>query len=246
MNIYLPPSVRSFSHNFRIISPWIDHVSFGYDLVEALSPKLTVELGTHSGLSFFTFAQSMIDHHLDGVCYAIDTWEGDLHTGEYDDRIYTTVADYCRENYPGCTYLMRMLFNEAVNHFGEESVDLLHIDGLHTYDAVSEDFSTWFPKVKDGGIILFHDIVARDSNFGVWKFWNELVDKDYETYHFNHSFGLGVLRKTGGDRSNDSQLLQLMFNSTREEKEKLRAFYVFAARYNATKNRAPVLRKNKN
>jgi hypothetical protein len=245
MKVYLPPSVRSFDRNFKIISPWIDHVPFGYDIVEAIKPKLTVELGTHNGLSFFSFCQSLIDNHIDGLAYAVDTWEGEKHSGEYDDSVYATVADFCRENYAGCSYLMRMLFADALRHFGDESIDILHVDGLHTYDAVSEDFSTWFPKVKPGGIVLFHDVTARTSDYGVWRFWEELTSGDYETYHFNHSYGLGVLRKAGGDRSADSQLIDIMFNGSVEDQDMLRAFYVFAARYNVTKNRPPMVMQKK-
>lgn len=36
-------------------------------------------------------------------------------------------------------------------------VDLLFIDGDHRYGAVRKDFDEWFPFVKIGGIILFHD-----------------------------------------------------------------------------------------
>lgn len=239
MKIYLPPSVRSFDQNFKIISPWIDHVPFGYDIVEAIKPKLIVELGTHHGLSFYTFCQSLIDNHLDSIAYAVDTWEGEKHAGEYDDSVYAKVADFCRENFPGCSYLMRMLFQDAVLHFSDESIDLLHIDGLHTYDAVLDDFNSWFPKVRPGGIVLFHDIVARRSDFGVWRFWDELSSGSHETYHFNHSFGLGVLRKKGDGSRKDSQLEDIMFNGSKEEQETLRAFYVFASRYNVTKNRPP-------
>lgn len=238
MMIYLPPSVRHFNQRFKTISTWFDHVPFGYDLVEAIRPRTVVELGTHKGLSFFTFCQSMVDHHVDGLCHAVDTWEGEEHTGHYDDTVYQEVARFARENYAGCAYLMRMLFDEAVHHFSDESIDLLHIDGLHTYEAVSNDFSRWNSKVKPGGIILFHDIHARMKDFGVWKFWEE-ISPEYEAFQFDHGFGLGVLRMPGGDRESDPTLLRMMFNSNPEEQAALRAFYVFAARYNVVKDRRP-------
>ncbi len=137
----------------------MDHLPFGYDLIAEIRPAITVELGTQAGLSFFTFCQSISEHQIDGVAYAVDTWEGEAHTGKYDEAVFNSVNDHAFEHYPGQAYLMRMLFQDALQHFDDDSIDLLHIDGLHTYDAVREDFHSWYPKVKPGGIIL--DIVLR-------------------------------------------------------------------------------------
>ena len=115
--IYFPPSMRGFQPLRRAFSTWVDHISFGYDIVEALRPARVVELGAYNGMSFFIFCQSMKEHSVDGVCYAVDTWGGDEHTGEYDESIYEEVRHHARENYRGISYLLRMLFNDAVAHF---------------------------------------------------------------------------------------------------------------------------------
>ncbi|MCA8970503.1 MAG: class I SAM-dependent methyltransferase [Planctomycetes bacterium] len=36
-------------------------------------------------------------------------------------------------------------------------IDFLFIDGSHDYDDVAADFATWFPRVRPGGLIAFHD-----------------------------------------------------------------------------------------
>jgi len=41
-----------------------------------------------------------------------------------------------------------------------EPCELLFIDGCHKYNYVKKDFDTWFPKVIDGGIIVFHDTLS--------------------------------------------------------------------------------------
>jgi len=229
MSLFLPPSVRHFTPKRVAFSTWIDHLPFGYDLVHALRPKMLVELGTQNGASFFSFCQSMAENEIDGLAYAVDTWEGEKHTGAYDESVYEDVAGHARKHYPGISYLLRMLFNDALQHFSEESIDLLHIDGLHTYDAVSEDLTNWYPKVRPGGVILFHDIHARIQDFGVWTFWEETRD-NYNTFEFKQGFGLGVLRKEGGEPLTDP-LLKLLFESSPEEQETLRAFYVHAAKH---------------
>ena len=140
---------------------------------------------------------------------------------------------------------MRMFFQDALRHFSEDTIELLHIDGFHTYEAVSEDFANWYPKVKPGGIILFHDVQARVQDFGAWKFWDEIRGQ-YETFTFNHGFGLGVLRKAGGDRSNDPELLKLLFSGESEESAAaLRAFYVHASKHLENNRKLKRLQKDK-
>ncbi len=238
--------MRGFEPRRRAFSTWVDHVSFGYDLVEAVRPRKVVELGAYNGMSFFAFCQSMIDNDVSGLCYAVDTWGGDDHTGGYDNSIFEDVRHHARENYRGISYLLRMLFNDALPHFEDESIDLLHIDGLHTYEAVQEDFTNWYPKVTPGGIILFHDIEARQSDFGVWKFWSEL-EAQHETFAFRHGFGLGVLRKPGGTtQTSPHPLLELLFNGTESEQSKLRQLYIHNSEYLEARNQARRMRPNAN
>jgi hypothetical protein len=229
--VYMPPSIRRFMPLHMVFSGWVDHLPFGYDLVAAIRPKLVVELGTHKGLSYFTFCQAMKENDIDGLCYAIDTFQGDDHTDKYDESVFKEVNTHNREHYFGFSYLLRMLFNDALPNFGDETIDLVHIDGLHTYEAVSEDFRNWFPKLRPGGIALLHDVLARSPDFGAWQFWDELK-LQHESFTFNHGFGLGIVRKPGGDRSQDADLLKLMFHDQTEEScAALRAFYVHAAKH---------------
>ncbi len=59
---------------------------------------------------------------------------------------------------------------------GGRKLDFLFIDGDHTYEGVRRDFEMYFPLVRKGGIIAFHDIVPHPPETGaeVDKFWNEI------------------------------------------------------------------------
>ena len=242
--IYFPPSLQRFEPKRMVFSTWVDHLPFAYDLVAAIRPELIVELGVYNGLSFFTFCQSMVEHDIDGVAYGVDCWEGDDHTDAYDDSIYTDVSDHAREYYRGNSYLLRMFFNEALQHFNENSLDLMHIDGLHTYDAVKEDFTNWYPKVKPGGIVLFHDVMAKIKDFGAWKYFEELEKEHDEVFKFNHGFGLGVIRKPGGEPRSEP-LLNLLFSKDEETQKRLRQFYVHAGLFLEARRQAAFFRQSR-
>ncbi|MEM6606047.1 MAG: class I SAM-dependent methyltransferase [Pseudomonadota bacterium] len=241
MSLYFPPSLRQFEPRRMVFSTWVDHLPFAYDLVGELRPELVVELGVYNGLSFFTFCQALQEFDIDGVAYGIDCWEGDEHTQGYDDSIYQGVQKHAREHYRGSTYLLKMRFNEALVHFEDSTLDLLHIDGLHTYDAVKEDFDTWFPKVRPGGIVLFHDVMARLGDYGAWRFFEELEKVHDATFKFKHGFGLGVLRKAGGERV-DSSLMRMLFEEDPESQKRLRQFYVHAAHFLEARRQAAKFR----
>jgi len=175
---------------------WVGHLPFAAVLVSELKPEIFVELGTHFGNSYFTFCQAVEEFKTSTQCYAVDTWEGEEHAGSYDESVYQFVSRHNDKNYQHFSRLLRTTFDDASKKFLDNSIGLLHIDGLHTYEAVANDFESWYPKIQDGGIILFHDICCRHDDFGVWKLWEEIQEKYPHTLSLLHSHGLGVLVKT--------------------------------------------------
>lgn len=62
---------------------------------------------------------------------------------------------------------------DAAKDIPDNSLDLIFIDGMHTYEAVIEDIEAWYPKMKEGGFIFFHDY-SRD-----WKGVIKAVDEKF-------------------------------------------------------------------
>lgn len=187
--------IAEFSPN-SLHSPnaWIGHLPFAAWIIKEVAPKIFVELGTHSGNSYFSFCQSVVENKLSTKCYAVDTWQGDEHAGKYSDEVFAKVNAYHQEHYAEFSQLLRMTFDDAVTYFEDESIELLHIDGLHTYEAVRHDFDIWQPKLAPGAVVLFHDTNVRSGDFGVWKLWEELQALYSNHLEFIHSHGLGVLQ----------------------------------------------------
>jgi len=182
------PAVR-----LRNEDAWTGHIAFAHWIMSAMRPDVFVELGTHSGTSYAAFCEAVIRSGAPTRCYAVDTWLGDPQAGRYTDDIYNDLNAFNLVRYGGFSTLLRKTFDAARDDLVDGSVDLLHIDGLHTYDAVKHDFETWLPKLSHQAVVLFHDTQERQSDFGVWRLWSELRQV-YPGFEFTHSHGLGVLQ----------------------------------------------------
>jgi glycosyltransferase involved in cell wall biosynthesis len=194
MNRFNPfddPLCLAFPHRLAP-SEWLEHVPFGMFLIGALRPSVVVELGTHHGVSYCAFCQAVKELSLDARAYAVDTWQGDSQSGFYGSDVLTDLRRHHDPLYNGFSRLLQSTFDDACRHFSDQSIDLLHIDGFHTYEAVKHDFISWLPKVRSSGIVLFHDVNVREGDFGVWKLWEE-IRQQYPSFAFVHQHGLGVL-----------------------------------------------------
>lgn len=174
---------------------WAGHIPFAFYLTASLAPATLVELGVFAGNSLFAFAQAAKKKQINVALTGIDTWASDPHSGGYDGaEIYRQVCEQ-QANYPQSVQLKRTSFELARPEFAEKSIQMLHIDGYHHYDAVSHDYHTWREAVTDHGVILFHDTSVRRDDFGVWRFWEEMQEHHgaAKTMEFPHSNGLGIL-----------------------------------------------------
>jgi glycosyltransferase involved in cell wall biosynthesis len=205
-----------------VASAWIEHAPFAFWIVEALKPRRLVELGTYAGFSYLAFCQAVRRSALDTACVAIDTWEGDVHSGRYGPNVLRGLRRRHDRKYGAFSRLIQSTFDGANPDFADRSIDLLHIDGLHTYEAVKHDFETWLPKLSDRAVVLFHDSNVRNVDFGVFRLWEELQTR-FPGFEFRHGFGLGVL---GVGRALPKALTDL-FDAAKnpEEAETIRLIY---------------------
>ena len=189
---WLHPAAFMEPYHLTHPAPWAGHIPFAAWLMAVAQPRILVELGAYSGISYLAFCQAIAAQGLATRAYAIDTWQGDAHAGAYGEHIFASLRSNHDAHYERFSTLMRMTFDEALGRFADGSVDVLHIDGLHTYEAVRHDFESWLPKLSERGIVLFHDSNVFRDDFGVHQLWAELKDR-YPSLHFPHSNGLGVL-----------------------------------------------------
>jgi predicted O-methyltransferase YrrM len=64
------------------------------------------------------------------------------------------------------------------NILGNRQLDLLFIDGDHSYQGVRHDFELYHPLVRPGGVVAFHDVAEHaDRTCEVSRFWDEVKQR---------------------------------------------------------------------
>jgi hypothetical protein len=177
----------SYYQSIGYRSAWAENHGFANWLVQRKNPMLTVELGVDYGYSLFALSENNPGH-----VFGIDLFEGDAHAGARDWTVqYKTVLDFINNNNLYRTHVIRGDF-AAVAQGWTAGVDILHIDGLHTYDAVKNDWNSWANKLSRGAVVLLHDTVSFP---GPRQLLEEIKFKTTEICvgNFENAAGLGVI-----------------------------------------------------
>jgi hypothetical protein len=107
--------------------------------------------------------------------YLIDPWKEyndklgniDFHQLVWDNK-YQAVLKKFHGN-PNVEVIRKKSL-EAVELFEDESLDFVYIDADHDIREVFKDVSSWWNKVKSGGIISGHDFDSKDVCSAVYNF----------------------------------------------------------------------------
>lgn len=69
----------------------------------------------------------------------------------------------------------------ATEIFANNSIDVLFLDGNHTYPYVKEELEAWIQKLKASGVIIGHDYCGAD---GIKQAVREVFNKDWNQVLF--------------------------------------------------------------
>jgi glycosyltransferase involved in cell wall biosynthesis/SAM-dependent methyltransferase/predicted O-methyltransferase YrrM len=124
------------------------------DLSRNLSEEdpVIVEIGSYLGASTCFLATGA--RLRGGKVYAVDTWTNiGMSEGSRD-----TYEEFLSNIKPLKNWIvpLRGLSTELAYQFDEE-IDLLFVDADHSYETLRADLQAWLPKLKDGGIVAFHE-----------------------------------------------------------------------------------------
>ena len=195
--------VRSFSWLGFHFNPFVQVESELLRFVEivcARRPRTIVEIGTARGETAFLLARAGApDAHI--VCV-------DLPAGPFGGvsipnraRLWASFA----VDQQTVTLLERDSHDPRTAEIVGQmvgSIDVLFIDGDHSYEGVAEDFRMYVPMVAPGGLIALHDIVPGppEAVGGVPDFWREARGEVFDEIVADPTqggYGFGLVVKDG-------------------------------------------------
>jgi predicted O-methyltransferase YrrM len=204
--------LRAYTDLFNLpYSRWVDwrsgigqgHLVL-YALVRAMNPATVVEIGSARGKSTCTMALACRQNGY-GKVFAIDphdanAWaEGEGNSLEF---LQLRLREYGLEEW--CEIIRATSCQAGLEW--KRPIDLLFIDGDHTYDGVKGDFETFQPWLTDRSVVVFHDSLweyQKDDPFyrpdiGVPRYLEELKRQGFHSVTLPMRFGMTFLCPTQG------------------------------------------------
>ena len=213
MNDFLKRVVRRARRTIPGIAPRIDEVEFHsglgdsayllYGLARALKPNVAVEIGSARGKSACFVGQALKENG-SGKLFAIDP-----HTRtDWNDEDSVDTLAVMRRNVSALKLEKQVEIIRDTSERAAERwmlpIDMLFIDGDHSYEGVKRDWELFSPHVTQFGVVVFHDTIWElrpDSPYsradmGVPAFVEELRTNGYPVTTLDRDFGVSIVQPT--------------------------------------------------
>ncbi len=172
-----------------------------YALVKSAKPKVVVEIGSARGRSTCFMAMALRENG-SGKVFAIDphtaTAWNDTDSIDTYDILKSNVASLGLTSY---VEILRKTSGEVADGWNQE-IDILFIDGDHSYEGAKGDWDLFSPFVKPFGSVIFHDTLwdlkpdpryAR-PDMGVPRLVEELRAQGYPVITLDQDFGVSMVQ----------------------------------------------------
>jgi len=145
---------------------------------------MIVEVGSWTGTSTAVLAKAIADYN--GKVFAVDHWMGNEGVLHHESAKTIDIFSIFKRNMImlGIWDIVHPLVMDsqiASQIFADGMLDLVFIDADHRYESVKKDILSWYPKLKDGGILCGHDCEGYYSEYPeeLKKMIDEHLGDDY-------------------------------------------------------------------
>lgn len=182
--------------------PPIEIPNFGRDQMAELFTELGYTKGAEIGTEQGVYAEALLKANPKLFLYCVDAWQA---YREYRDHTRQSKLDNFYEitkerllSYRYRSELIRSFSMDALDQFGDNSLDFVYIDANHDFINVTQDIYYWSKKVRKGGIISGHDFVKR-KNEAAHVHIKQVLDGYTNAYGIKPWFVLGREAKINGE-----------------------------------------------
>ncbi len=173
-----------------------------------MKPEVCVEIGSARGKSA-CFIGLALRRNGRGKLYAIDPHSPTNWNDTESVDTFAVITDHIAKR-PESRTAWRSCARPRRRRLGSAStqpVDLLFIDGDHSYEGVKADWELFVPLVKPFGVVIFHDTLWELSpeskhsreDMGVPRFVDELRAAGYQAITIDQDYGVTMIQpRVGG------------------------------------------------
>jgi predicted O-methyltransferase YrrM len=214
--------------SFQAISPEDENLGLGhlyYGFTRTLRPKNVCVIGSKAGFSVVMFAQGLKDN-CGARIKEVTCWDTELEEKDVKGKVFFVDPSYSSErNDPNNWYGIGFWDNEEktkehwkkfgledyITHYKmtsaqfleheecPDSIDLLFIDGDHSFEGISHDFNAFYNRLSPNAVIMAHDVDPAlkeiDPETGGFEALNSLDPSKFESFRLPVFPGLAIVRK---------------------------------------------------
>ena len=203
------PQLRSrefYAETFDFQSGLGDSAWLLYGLARSIKPRVCVEIGSARGKSACAVGLAL-RRNGGGKLYAIDPHS----PTDWNDTSSVDSFAIINEHLKKCgaenfVEVVRKTSGEAAKGW-DKKIDLIFIDGDHSYEGVKADWELFLPHLNEFGVVVFHDTLwelrpdaklAR-AHMGVPRFVDDLRAAGYPVITIDQNYGVSMVQpRTGG------------------------------------------------
>lgn len=165
-------------YKWKETSPYILTI---YEFIRSLQPEVVFEIGTRNGISTTAILCALADNNK-GKLYSIDI-------KDCLERTQNNLTDELRKRWEFTRANSKDFYKKW-----DKKIDILLIDGDHSYEMCKSDFENYEKFVKEGGYIFLHDTIALE---GVKQYFTEI---NYSKINLIWSDGMGIIHKINNNK----------------------------------------------
>lgn len=133
--------------------------------VQQHDPRVIVEIGVDQGGTFLALEEACPLAEMIGIDIGRGRWSSEPPSAPLDDDRVIQGDSHSHETRA-----------ELQRRLAGRWIDFLFIDGDHSFNGVAEDYWTYTPLVRTGGLIALHDIAVHPvaTEVNVADFWRRI------------------------------------------------------------------------